>query len=183
MVADLRPELHRYCARLTGSVIEGEDIVQETLARAFYSLSLKRPRLIARRCAEESSRAFESSRAHAAFDDPSAQTRAPRVRARRYRGRGGSTTRRPRVTEERASIGKKLAETFRNDLLPAGVDRQQLFERTPERQPIRVHDQRASFVTRALACGRTEAWLTDRTGHKSSAMIARYKRSAPFAAS
>ena len=40
MVADVRPELHRYCARLTGSVIEGEDIVQETLARAFYALGL-----------------------------------------------------------------------------------------------------------------------------------------------
>jgi RNA polymerase sigma factor (sigma-70 family) len=40
VVAVVRPELHRYCARLTGSVIEGEDIVQETLARAFYSLSL-----------------------------------------------------------------------------------------------------------------------------------------------
>ncbi len=40
MVESVRPELHRYCARLTGSVIEGEDIVQETLARAFYKLSL-----------------------------------------------------------------------------------------------------------------------------------------------
>jgi RNA polymerase sigma factor (sigma-70 family) len=40
MVATIRPELHRYCARLTGSVIEGEDIVQDTLARAFYALSL-----------------------------------------------------------------------------------------------------------------------------------------------
>jgi RNA polymerase sigma-70 factor (ECF subfamily) len=40
MVAGLRPELHRYCARLTGSVIEGEDIVQEALAKAFYTLSL-----------------------------------------------------------------------------------------------------------------------------------------------
>lgn len=40
MVSDVRPELHRYCARLTGSVIEGEDIVQETLAKAFYALSL-----------------------------------------------------------------------------------------------------------------------------------------------
>jgi RNA polymerase sigma-70 factor (ECF subfamily) len=40
MVGDVRPELHRYCARLTGSVIEGEDIVQETLARAFYALSM-----------------------------------------------------------------------------------------------------------------------------------------------
>jgi RNA polymerase sigma factor (sigma-70 family) len=39
-VDQIRPELHRYCARLTGSVIEGEDIVQETLAKAFYALSL-----------------------------------------------------------------------------------------------------------------------------------------------
>jgi RNA polymerase sigma-70 factor (ECF subfamily) len=38
LVDGVRPELHRYCARLTGSVIEGEDIVQETLARAFYAL-------------------------------------------------------------------------------------------------------------------------------------------------
>jgi RNA polymerase sigma-70 factor (ECF subfamily) len=40
VVEEIRPELHRYCARLTGSVIEGEDIVQETLARAFYTLSM-----------------------------------------------------------------------------------------------------------------------------------------------
>jgi RNA polymerase sigma-70 factor (ECF subfamily) len=41
MVASIRPELHRYCARLTGSVIEGEDIVQDALARGFYALSLQ----------------------------------------------------------------------------------------------------------------------------------------------
>jgi RNA polymerase sigma-70 factor (ECF subfamily) len=40
LVADVRPEMHRYCARLTGSVIEGEDVVQEALAKAFYALSL-----------------------------------------------------------------------------------------------------------------------------------------------
>jgi RNA polymerase sigma-70 factor, ECF subfamily len=40
IVDGVRPELHRYCARLTGSVIEGEDIVQDTLAKAFYALSL-----------------------------------------------------------------------------------------------------------------------------------------------
>jgi RNA polymerase sigma-70 factor, ECF subfamily len=40
LVAGVRPELHRYCARITGSVIEGEDIVQDTLAKAFYALSL-----------------------------------------------------------------------------------------------------------------------------------------------
>lgn len=40
LIDGVRPELHRYCARLTGSVIEGEDIVQETLAKAFYTLSM-----------------------------------------------------------------------------------------------------------------------------------------------
>src|SRR5260221_12481478 len=40
MVEGLRPELHRYAARLTGSVIEGEDIVQDVLAQAFYALIL-----------------------------------------------------------------------------------------------------------------------------------------------
>ncbi|TMQ15674.1 MAG: sigma-70 family RNA polymerase sigma factor [Deltaproteobacteria bacterium] len=40
MVEAIHPQLHRYCARLTGSVIEGEDIVQDTLAKAFYALSM-----------------------------------------------------------------------------------------------------------------------------------------------
>ncbi|HVT09113.1 MAG TPA: sigma-70 family RNA polymerase sigma factor [Polyangia bacterium] len=40
MVAEIRPELHRYCARLTGSVIDGEDVVQDTLARAYYAISM-----------------------------------------------------------------------------------------------------------------------------------------------
>src|SRR4051812_19274148 len=39
LVRTLRPELHRYCARMTGSVIDGEDIVQDTLANAFFHLS------------------------------------------------------------------------------------------------------------------------------------------------
>ena len=39
LVADVRPELLRYCARMTGSVADGEDVVQETLARAYYELS------------------------------------------------------------------------------------------------------------------------------------------------
>ena len=37
LVADIRPDLHRYCARMTGSVSAGEDVVQETLARAYYA--------------------------------------------------------------------------------------------------------------------------------------------------
>jgi len=39
LTAELRPQLHRYCARLTGSVIDGEDVVQDTLARALAALS------------------------------------------------------------------------------------------------------------------------------------------------
>jgi RNA polymerase sigma factor (sigma-70 family) len=38
LAGELRPELHRYCARLMGSVIEGEDVVQDTFARAFVAL-------------------------------------------------------------------------------------------------------------------------------------------------
>jgi len=38
LTAELRPELHRYCARLMGSVIDGEDVVQDTLARALAAL-------------------------------------------------------------------------------------------------------------------------------------------------
>jgi RNA polymerase sigma-70 factor (ECF subfamily) len=35
---EARPELHRYCARLMGSVIEGEDVVQDALVRALAAL-------------------------------------------------------------------------------------------------------------------------------------------------
>lgn len=38
LASELRPELHRYCSRLMGSVIEGEDVVQDTFARAFVTV-------------------------------------------------------------------------------------------------------------------------------------------------
>jgi RNA polymerase sigma factor (sigma-70 family) len=38
LVADVRPQLHRYCARMAGSLSDGEDIVQDALARAYFSL-------------------------------------------------------------------------------------------------------------------------------------------------
>ena len=41
-IEELRPKLHRFCSRMTGSVLDGEDVVQEVLAQAFYNLpSLK----------------------------------------------------------------------------------------------------------------------------------------------
>jgi RNA polymerase sigma factor (sigma-70 family) len=45
LVEKLRPELHRYCARLMGSVIDGEDVVQDTFARAFVALDELEERL------------------------------------------------------------------------------------------------------------------------------------------
>src|SRR4029450_3603894 len=39
LVDDVRPDLHRYCARMTGSIADGEDVVQDALARAYYELS------------------------------------------------------------------------------------------------------------------------------------------------
>ena len=38
LASELRPELHRYSARLMGSVIDGEDVVQDTFARALAAL-------------------------------------------------------------------------------------------------------------------------------------------------
>lgn len=37
-ISALRPSLHRYCARMTGSVMDGEDVVQEALFEAYRKL-------------------------------------------------------------------------------------------------------------------------------------------------
>jgi RNA polymerase sigma-70 factor (ECF subfamily) len=37
-IATLRPALHRYCARMTGSVMDGEDVVQEAVFEAYRKL-------------------------------------------------------------------------------------------------------------------------------------------------
>ncbi|MEZ4457420.1 MAG: sigma-70 family RNA polymerase sigma factor [Gemmatimonadales bacterium] len=42
--AAVRPRLHRFCARMCGGALDGEDLVQEVLAEAFYNLpALKDP--------------------------------------------------------------------------------------------------------------------------------------------
>lgn len=38
VLGELRPKLHRYCARMTGSVVDGEDVVQEALVKAMEAL-------------------------------------------------------------------------------------------------------------------------------------------------
>jgi RNA polymerase sigma-70 factor, ECF subfamily len=37
-IADLRPRLHRYCARMTGSALDGEDVMQEAIFEAYLKL-------------------------------------------------------------------------------------------------------------------------------------------------
>lgn len=76
------------------------------------------------------------------------------------------------------SVGSMRAHRFREHLEYAGVDRPELHARTDARRPICVHDLRATFVTLSLANGKTETWVQDRTGHRSTLMIARYRRSA-----
>jgi RNA polymerase sigma-70 factor (ECF subfamily) len=43
LLADLRPKLHRYCARMVGSVIDGEDVVQDALVKAVESFAAAGP--------------------------------------------------------------------------------------------------------------------------------------------
>ena len=43
LLGQLRPKLHRYCARMTGSVIDGEDVVQEALLKALEAFPSATP--------------------------------------------------------------------------------------------------------------------------------------------
>lgn len=73
---------------------------------------------------------------------------------------------------------ERLAEDLRRDLRVAGITRAQLFERSEQRMQVRAHDLRGTFTTLALALGRSELWVTDRTGHGSSEMVRTYTRTA-----
>src|ERR1700674_2777269 len=38
LVGEVRPKLHRYCARMAGTAVDGEDIVQDALMKALAAL-------------------------------------------------------------------------------------------------------------------------------------------------
>jgi integrase len=83
------------------------------------------------------------------------------------------------VNEDGGSIeDQHLADRLRARLVMAGVSRETFYESSGARRQIRAHDLRGTFVTLSLAAGRTESWVMDRTGHRSSMMIARYRRAA-----
>ncbi len=62
--------------------------------------------------------------------------------------------------------------------MEAGIEREVLFKSDSSRQRLRAHDLRSTFITVHLALGRSETWIADRTGHRSSVMINRYRRRA-----
>jgi RNA polymerase sigma-70 factor (ECF subfamily) len=43
LAVELRPQLHRYCARMTGSVVDGEDVLQEALLKAIEAMPQAEP--------------------------------------------------------------------------------------------------------------------------------------------
>ena len=78
----------------------------------------------------------------------------------------------------------RFAELVRTHLKAAGVKREALFKSTNTHGRFREHDLRTTFVTHNLAglgpsaTRQTEAWISERTGHKSRAMIQRYRSQA-----
>src|SRR3954463_339737 len=40
LLVAMRPKLHRYCARMVGSVIDGEDLLQDALTKAMEAHSI-----------------------------------------------------------------------------------------------------------------------------------------------
>ncbi|GCC47954.1 hypothetical protein chiPu_0032092, partial [Chiloscyllium punctatum] len=43
LLAAMRPRLHRYCARMVGSVIDGEDVLQDALIKAMEGFASAAP--------------------------------------------------------------------------------------------------------------------------------------------
>src|SRR5437868_8244894 len=43
LLLEMRPKLHRYCARMVGSVIDGEDVLQDALIKAMEALQAAAP--------------------------------------------------------------------------------------------------------------------------------------------
>ena len=114
-------------------------------------------------------------------DDPRMWATRPDVAAamKIWFERHGKTKARPfvdMVPDEKSKVW--IATRLRDALTAAGVTRRELFVSTEHTGKMRAHDLRATFVTVSLAEGKNETWIRDRTGHKTLAMIDRYRRTA-----
>jgi RNA polymerase sigma-70 factor (ECF subfamily) len=86
LIAELRPRLHRYCARMVGSAFDGEDVVQDALANAAsaWNANIENPESwlfrVAHNAALDTLRrrkrlsAFEADAELDAFADPGAES-------------------------------------------------------------------------------------------------------------
>ena len=74
----------------------------------------------------------------------------------------------------------EMAVALRTDLKAVGVTRALLFEdEAPNVEPLRFHDLRSTFCTWARRAGKSDAWISERTGHDLDGnMISRYDRGA-----
>ncbi|KYF71451.1 hypothetical protein BE15_17295 [Sorangium cellulosum] len=84
----------------------------------------------------------------------------------------------PSASAPTSSSVEHAAERFGAHLQLAGIDRPELFEDSDERQQVRTHDARSTIITVALANGRSETWIDDRAGRRSSVRLQRYRRAA-----
>jgi integrase len=71
-----------------------------------------------------------------------------------------------------------LPELLRDACRLAGIDRPELYTTTADSRQLCVHDLRRSFVTVMLALGRSERWISQRTGHLSSTELRGYEKAA-----
>jgi hypothetical protein len=71
---------------------------------------------------------------------------------------------------------RTLAGFYREHSKAVGIDRDRLFQRKANKLRLRAHDMRAFFVTAGMFAGHDALWITDRTGHRSLAMLRRYER-------
>ncbi len=75
---------------------------------------------------------------------------------------------------------RRLATALREDLKAVGVTRSLLFEEeAPNVQELRFHDLRSTFCTWARREGKSDVWISERTGRDVEGdMISRYDRGA-----
>lgn len=154
-LAPLRPEIHRYCVRLTGNVWDGEDLVQETLARVFTQLGkldadlerLEHPRAYLIRTA---TRIWIDGRRRAAREREvlEVERREGEREAESHESRVGNPGRAPEVREAAAQLLAKLAPRER-----AAVLLKDIFDLSLEETAANLHTSVAA-VKSALQRGR-----------------------------
>jgi hypothetical protein len=79
----------------------------------------------------------------------------------------------------RSPTREREARVVRDDLEAAEIHRPTLLGKGGDNvQAQRFHDLRATFVTWAMRDGKRDGWISDRTGHITPEMRARYARAA-----